>query len=126
MSALATIAEPRAVAFEAANCWHESMEAQALLEKIDAFERSADRWCGELPEAARAFMDGASDAESELDQLRSEAVNAAADTFSDDRRSDAWLDAWEDADADAPPLEQVIQDARRRHAGDGYLEVLGT
>jgi hypothetical protein len=107
---------------EAANCWHETPEAQSILEKIDAFERASDRWAGELPEAARAFAEGASEAEDELDDLRSNAVDAAADTYSSDRRSDEWLDAWAAVDEDAPSVRQVVDIARRTGAGDGYLE----
>lgn len=122
MGMYSLIEDERMKALEAANCWHERPEAQALLEKVDAFVRASDRWSGELPEAAQAFSEAASDIESELDDLRSAAVDAAADTYSNDRRSDEWLDAWDEADEDAPPVKQVIRDAQRRHAGDGYLE----
>jgi hypothetical protein len=122
MGMYSLIEDARTKAMEAANCWHETPEAQALLEKIDAFERASDRWAGELPEAARAFAEGASDAEGELDDLRRDAIDTAADTYSSDRRSDEWLDAWDAADSDAPSVLQVVGQARRRGAGDGYLE----
>lgn len=124
MSMYSLIEDARAKALEAANCWHETEEAKALLEKIDAFERSSDRWYGECPQAAEAFKEAADEVESDLDTLRSKAVDGAADTYSDDRRSEEWLDAWDAADEDAPPVKQVIQEARRGHAGDDYLQRL--
>lgn len=118
------IEDERMKAMEAANCWHETPEAKALLEKIDAYERSSDRWCGDCPQAAEAFKEAAAEVESELDDLRDKAVDTAADTYSNDRRSDEWLDARDAADSDAPPVEQAIREARRNHAGDGIFERL--
>lgn len=112
-----------AEATSAANCWHETMEAMALLERIDAYERSADRWYSDCPEASKAFTELAEEIEQELDDLRSEAVDRAADACAGDRSSDEWLDAWQAADIYAPPVRQVVQEARRRGAGDGYLEM---
>lgn len=124
MGMYSLIEADRAKALDAANCWHETDEAKALLEKIDAFERESDRWYGECPEAARAFKEAADEIESELDELRRNAIDAAADTYSADRQSDEWLDAWDAAESKAPPVEQAIQVARRNHAGDGYLGML--
>lgn len=124
MGMYALIEDEHMKALEAANSWHQTLEAQALLEKIDAFERESDRWCGELPDVAKAFKEAADDAEGELEMLRSNAVNAAADTYSTDRQSDEWQDAWEAADEDAPPASQAIQSARRNHVGNSYLEML--
>jgi hypothetical protein len=107
------------------NCWHDTPAATALLEKIDAFERLSDHWCGDVAEAARAFTDAAQEAESELDNLRRAAVVAAADAVSDDIASDEWLDAWADADCDAESVSDVCQRARRLHAGDAYLNARG-
>lgn len=119
MGMYSLIEDERAKAMDAANCWHQTEAAKALLARVDALERQSDRWFGEVPNAAEAFRDAATDAESELDNLRCDAVNAAADTYSDDRRSDEWLDAWTAADDDAPPLRQVLDEARLAHAGDG-------
>ncbi len=122
MGMYSLIEDGRAKALEAANCWHQTTKAKALLEQIDAFERSSDRWYGVLDEAAKAFKEGAEEATDELDDLRREAIGAVADTCSDDRQSDEWLDAWDAADSDAPPVSQAIAEARRNHAGDGYFE----
>lgn len=122
MGMYSLIEDARMKALEAANCWHETLEAQMLLERADALERSSDRWHGECPEASRAFAEAAQEALDELDDLRREAVDRAADTYSTDRNSDEWLDAWSAADEDAPPVSQIMQEARKRHAGDGYLE----
>lgn len=122
MGMYSLIEDARMKALEAANCWHETPEAQTLLERIDAYERSSDRWYGECPEASKAFMESAEEARDELDNLRRDAVDKAADTYSSDRDTAAWMDAWDAAESDAPAVDQVIQDARKRHAGDGYLE----
>lgn len=117
---------PRAVPFNAGdpNCWHETPEAKALLEKVDAFERLSDHWA-DVPEAARGFGDAAQEAENELDALRYDAVDAAANAQSSVRDSDEWRDAWEEADSDAPPVEQAMREARRAHAGDEFLTARG-
>jgi hypothetical protein len=117
----ALIEDARMAAMSAAEHWHETLEAKLLLGKIDAFERSSDRWYGECQEASKAFSESAQEARDELDDLRREAIDRAADTYGD-RRSDEWLDAWGVADEEVPTLEEVIQAARRRGDGDGYFE----
>jgi hypothetical protein len=122
MGMYALIEDARTEALDAANCWHETAEAKALLAKVDAFERLSDHWYSEAPEAARGFKEAAEEAESALDDLRDKAIDAAANTYSDDRRSDEWLDAWEAADNDAPPVKQILAQARRNRVGNSYLE----
>lgn len=124
MGMYALIEDARTAALDAANCWHESDEAKALLAKLDGLERCADSWLCEENGVATAFTEAAKDAEDELEQLRYDAVNAAADAITgtiDDRLSDDWLAAWDEADTDAPPVKQIVQQARRNHAGDEYL-----
>jgi hypothetical protein len=110
----------------AALYWQDTATAKALLTKIDAFEHYSDQFMGWCPEAAKGFAEAASAAEGELDDIRSNAVNAVADATSSDRQSDAWLDAWSEADDDAPSIQEVIQQARRARAGTAYLERLAS
>jgi hypothetical protein len=123
MSVFTLIEDARSKALAAANCWYETPEAKALIAKVDAYERLADRWFCECNGVSIAFTEAATEAEDALDDLRRAAVDAAADTYGE-RNSDEWFEAWDAADDEAPPVRQVIQAARRSHAGDGYLEAL--
>jgi hypothetical protein len=119
MSAL--VLDEQAKALDAANCWHECDEARELLAKIDAFEILSDRWCGECSQAAKGFTEAAREAEDALDDMRGEIVCRVARALSGEGRGDAYEDAWVAADDDASPVKQLVQSARRAHAGDDYL-----
>lgn len=121
----ALIEDAQRTALEAANCWHETDEARELLAKIDAFERLSDRWYGECEEAAKGFTEAASDAEAALEDMRDEVVRRAATAMSGKSRGDDYEDAWVAADDDAPAVKQLVQSARRAHAGDDYLRRFG-
>jgi hypothetical protein len=118
------IEDARYALLDAAMQWAESHEARALLERIDAYERSSDRWYGELPDASRYFNEAAEEARGELDELRREAIDKALrgdplfHTWDDDECGDHWCAL----DDELPSCEEVIQQARKRGAGDGYLE----
>jgi hypothetical protein len=122
MGMYSLIEDARMKAKDAADNWHTTPEAQALLAKIDAFERESDRWYGESREIARAFKEARDEAESDLDTLRSNALDAAARTYGD-KFSGEWFDAYDIADEDAPTVAEVIEEARRDHAGDEYLRI---
>lgn len=103
--------------------WTETPEAKELLAELDAAERSSDCYSGwGWSNVSRSFAERCDEIELELNDLRSDAVNALADAASDDRDSDAWLDAWEEADNDAEGVSDACQRARRLHLGDGLME----
>lgn len=104
--------------------WAESDKAKALLGELDAAERASDCYAGwGWSDVSRSFGARCDEIESELDDLRSEAVNAFADAASEDRASDAWLDAWEESDNEAESVKDACQRARRLHMGDGLLRL---
>jgi hypothetical protein len=121
MGMYALIENARTEAMDAANCWYESDEAMAILEKIDAYERLADLWYSECPLAASGFTEAARDAEYELECLRDAALAKVADAYSE-RGCDAWDEARDAADEDAPPLKQILAQGRRNYVGNAYLE----
>lgn len=103
--------------------WHETPEALRFLAELDAAERSSDAYSGRgWDGVADAFSTQAADAEGELEQLRSDAVNAIADAANPDRDSEAWLDAWTEADDWERSVKDAIKQARRDHAGDALFE----
>jgi hypothetical protein len=123
MGMYSLIEDARMKAKDAADNWHTTPEAQALLAKIDAYERQSDHWYGECRLVAGAFLDAVNELKSQIEDMRDRAVEAAADTYGD-RRDDEWHEAWAIADDDAPTVAEAIQSARRTHAGDSYLESL--
>jgi hypothetical protein len=122
MGMYALIEDAQTKALDAANCWHECDDARALVAKVDAFETLSDRWCGECPQAAEGFLEAARDAEDALDDMRGEIVCTLARDLAGDGTGDAYDDAWEALDNDAPSVSQILDSARRYHAGDSYLE----
>jgi hypothetical protein len=101
--------------------WAETEAALALLAELDACERSSDHWYGK-GEIARAFTERCQEIESELDDLRSEAVNAFADASGHERWTELWDEAWAEADAEAETVSSACQCARRNHMGDHLIE----
>lgn len=101
--------------------WENSERALELLTELDAVERESDFCSGQgWSDAARAHCDRAQEIEFELDQLRSEAVDAYAGTFGE-RESDPWWDATEEADGEATTVKAACDFARRQHFGDKIL-----
>lgn len=122
MGMYSLIEDAQTKALEAANCWAETDEARELIAKIEAFEVLSDRWCGECPQAAEGFMQAAREAEDALEDMRAEMVVKAATLLARDTDDLTYDYAWEAADEDAPPVKQILNAARRDHAGNGYLE----
>jgi len=112
-------------AVTAARNWHEKPEALRLLAELDAAERSSDAYMGRgWDNVAESFASHAAECECELEQLRSDAIDALADATGASRDSDEWLDAWDAADEQELPVKEAIQRARRDHAGDALFEQL--
>ena len=125
MGMYALIEDARTSAWEAALNWEQSEQAKELLAKADAMITLSDRWCGEVPDAAKAFSEAVEEAEDALDDLRRNAVNAYADACSNDRDSDEWIEAECEAENIADTVKECVRRACRTHAGDEYLRRFG-
>ena len=106
---------------DAVNDWFSNDRARELLAQIDAAERMADHW-DDWPEVAKAFTERADDLEGELDNIRCDAVSDAMTALGHPYASEAWDEAWDMIDSDAPPVSQVLRDARSRRLGDDFLK----
>lgn len=107
----------------AARDWQEKPEALRFLAELDAAERSSDAYAGRgWTGVSEAFATQAADAECELEQLRSDALDAMADASGASRNTDDWHDARDAADDQEMQVKEAIRRARRDHAGDALFE----
>jgi len=106
---------------DAINSWAFGERARQLLAEMDAAERMADRWY-QWGDVSRAFSNHAADIESELDNLRHDVIEPFANASGFPIYSEEWWEANELAESEAPPVDQVMKDARRLRMGDSILE----
>ncbi len=111
---------------QATLAWQEAPAALRWLAEINAAERSADTYSGRgWHNVAESFSSHAADAEMELEQLRDDACNAAANSvvkFGDPDTADAWHDAHDAASETMTSVKDAIKQARRDCAGDALFE----
>jgi hypothetical protein len=105
----------------AVNEWYETDRAQELLAQIDAAERMADHW-HEWRDVAKAFTEQADDLQGDLDNLRCDAIHDAMSAYGCPYGSEEYYQIHDEVEADAPPVEQVVNDARGRSLGDEFLK----
>ncbi len=110
-------------AANASTDWQEKPDATRFLAELDAAERSSDAYSGRgWDGVAESFASHASECEMELEQLRSDALDALADATGASRDTDDWHDARDAADDAEMAVKEAIRRARRDHAGDALFE----